>query len=445
MGSLLIKNGSLVLPDAIINADIYIEDGKIKSIGTDLSEKADKTLNAEGKLIFPGIIDEHVHCREPGLTYKDNFTNCTKGAAAGGTTTILEMPNTLPPVENVKAFSEKAELLSGKAFVDFGLYGVLHNSNLDQFEPLVEAGVVGFKVFLGPTTGNIPPPSDGALFRILEKSAKHDVTIAFHAENNDIVNFFTSELSRSGSNDPEEHMKARPPVAEEEAIRRIGLFALRTGGRALIVHVSSKEGVNAIRELKHLKANVFGETCPHYLLLNSSDYKKYGPLIKVNPPIRTEEDRLALIDGIADGTISNLGSDHAPHSAEEKKGDIWKAASGIIGVQTLFPLALHMALSGVISLNVLPKILSESPAKLFGLYPNKGALQVGSSADLVIADPKGSWKIKEEDLYATYPTTPFVGWTLKGKIAYTVLRGEVIYDGSTVIGPKGTFVKRIKK
>ena len=351
------------------------------------------------------------------------------------------MPNTLPPVDSAKALLEKLELVSKKAYVDFGLYGMLHSSNLDQFEPMIEAGAIGFKVYLGPTTGNVPPPDDGALLRILEKSAKQNVTIVFHAENNDIVNFFTEEIFRSGSKDPLTHMKARPDIAEEEAIRRVGLFALRTGGRALIAHVSSKNGLNAVRELKIAKAKVYAETCPHYLLLNEADYKKYGPLIKINPPIRTEEDRLALIEGLNDGTITNVGSDHAPHTTEEKKGDIWKAASGIVGVQTIFPLTLHLALTGIISINLIPRVLSESPAKLFGLYPSKGALQVGSSADLVIADPKSSWTIKEEDLYYAYPTTPFVGWSLKGKVNYTILRGKVVYDGSSVYGPKGNFVK----
>jgi dihydroorotase len=442
MSSLLVKGGQVILPDLTFKADIYIEDGKVKSLSSNLSVQADSVINAEGKLVFPGAIDEHVHCREPGLTYKDNFTNCTKAAAAGGVTTILEMPNTLPPVENAQTLKEKRELLKAKAYVDFGLYGVLHDSNLDQFEFMLNEGAIGFKVFLGPTTGNIPPPNDGSLYRIMEKSAKYDATIAFHAENNDIVNFFTNELMKKDTSEPIDHMFARPPIAEEEAIKRIGLFAMRTGGKALIVHTSSQLGVKAIKELRSKGAKIYGETCPHYLLLNENDYKKYGILMKVNPPIRKEEDQLSLLHGIADGTITNIGSDHAPHSEEEKKGNIWQAASGFIGVQTTFPLLLDMALKGLIRVDQLPYLLSESPAKLFGLYPEKGTLQVNSSGDLIIVDPKGSWKIKEEDLYATYPITPFIGWELRGKIKYTILKGKIIYDENQPIGPTGNFIRK---
>lgn len=437
VNDLLIKGGKLVLASGILEVDVLIEGGKIKSIGKDL--KGDNVLDARDKLIFPGVIDEHVHMREPGLTYKDDFSNGTKAAAAGGVTTVLEMPNTNPPVDSAERLVEKAELLKPKAHVDFGLYGVLHNENIHKFEEMVRAGAIGFKIFLGPTTGNIPSPDDGKLFEALEKSAKMDVVLAFHAENWNLVNYFMSKFKHR--RDPPVHSDSRPPICEEESIRKLVLLSRETGGRVHIVHMSSKGGVLALREARWKGIRVTGETNPHYLLLSRKDYERFGTLIKVNPPIRDEEDREELWRAVNDGTITALASDHAPHSREEKEGDIWKVAAGFIGVQTLFPLSFDAAMKGLLSFERLAYLTSEGPARLFGLYPRKGTVMPGSDGDLVIVDPKAELTITEEWLYAKHPITPFLGWKLRGKVVATILRGNIVAEDGKVVGaPSGCWI-----
>ncbi len=443
-GNLLVKGGTLVLPEGLFKADILIIDGKIERIGKGLSRPSGvEVIDASGMYVLPGIVDEHVHMREPGLTYKDDFINGTKAAAAGGVTTVVEMPNTLPPVENSRILKSKALLLRSKAYVDFALTGVLHDSNVHELDDMLSEGAVGFKVFLGPTTGNIPSPNDGTLYEILELSSKYDVTIAFHAEIWDLVKYFTERVKASGRKDPRAHEDARPPICEELAILKLITISKRTGGKVLIMHMAAKEGVELVRYARFRGYRVFGETCPHYLFLSSEDYDRYGVLIKVNPPIRGKDHQKALWDGIRDGTLTNLGSDHAPHAEHEKKGDIWTAAAGFIGVQTFLPLMLDAALRGLIPITKIPEVMSRNPAKLFKLYPRKGTISVGSDGDLVIVSPKEETMIRKENLYAKYPITPFIGWRLRGKIKYTILRGEVIaVDGKVVSKePKGLWLK----
>lgn len=444
-GNLLVRNGLIVTSEAMFKADVKVVDGKIVSIGEGLSnEGVDEVIDAKGMLVLPGVVDEHVHMREPGLEFKDDFTHGTKAAALGGVTTVIEQPNTLPPVEDSKTLLAKAKLLEGKAFVDFALYGVLHDSNVHNFEDMISSGAVGFKVFLGPTTGNIPPPSTGSLYHILSLSAKHNVTIAFHAEDNDLVNYFTNKVRSEGRVDAKAHEDARPPICEELAVIKLATITRRTGGHAHILHLSSKEAVEVIKEGKVRGVKLTGETCPHYLLLSNEDYVKYGTLMKVNPPIRGLTHQQALWEGIKEGVIETIGSDHAPHTVEEKKKSVWEASSGFIGVQTLLPLTLDAALKGKLQLTLLPKLLSENPAKLFKLWPRKGVINVGSDGDLVIVDPNEEFTITQEWLISKNPVTPFIGWKVRGRIKHTILRGvPIVRDGVLQNVSQGSWLKAV--
>ncbi len=442
MSDLLIKDGYLVFPDFTIRTNVYSEDGVIKSIGSSVPRTADVVIDAFNKYVLPGAIDEHVHCRDPGMTYKEDFESCTKSAAAGGITTIFDMPNTLPPVDDAHNLKEKAKIIAEKAYVDFALYGVIHGSNIDKFEEMLQAGAIGFKIYLAHSTGNIKPPDDGVIVEALKKSVKMNVIIVFHAENDSIINFFSKKLKESGRKDPKAHMEARPALAEEDAIRKVSLFAERTGAVILIAHVSSAFGISALKEAKDRGAKVYGETCPHYLLLDESAYDKYGNMIKVNPPIRSAVDKEALWKGIENGTITSIGSDHAPHLLEEKSKDVWESASGIIGVQTILPLMLNEALKGKISINKAVSLLAENPAKLFGIYGKKGTISINADADFVLFDPSQTFKINEEQIFSKSKNSPFIGWELKGKIIGTILRGKKIYDGEKIIEKTG---KQLKK
>ncbi len=445
LSSLLVRNGRIVYPWGVVEADLYIVDGVVKAVGHGLRADGVEVVDASGKLVIPGVIDDHVHMREPGLEYKDDFTRGTLDALTGGVTTVLEMPNTLPPVDNAERLIEKRRLLEPKAYVDFSLYGVVHNSNVGEMEAMVKAGAVGFKIFLGPTTGNIPPPSTKSLYEAMARAVELDTVLAFHAEDWDLVRYFTERVRASGRNDPLAHLEARPPVCEELAIRRLAVLARYTGARIHIVHVTSCEAVEAIRDAMGMGVGISGETNPHYLLLDSRDYSRYGTLIKVNPPIREPRHRECLWKAIYDGVITVIGSDHAPHSTEEKNRDIWNAPGGFPGVATLLPLMIDQALRGKLDLTMIPRLLSENPAKLFKLYPRKGCLHPGCDGDLVVIDPSSETIIDREKLHTKHKLTPFHGWRLKGRIEYVVLRGNIIYrDGEIIDNPIGKFIRPVK-
>lgn len=439
------KGGLIVTPEGLFRADIKVVEGRIVALGNNLSpDGVDEVLDVNGLLVFPGLVDEHVHMREPGLEYKDDFTHGTMAAAVGGVTTVIEQPNTLPPVDEPQKLVSKAELLKSKAYVDFALYGVLHDSNTHLIEDLMSAGAAGFKVFLGPTTGNIPPPSEGSLYEILSKSSRLGVTVAFHAEDHQLISYFTNKVKSSGRMDPQAHEDARPPIAEELAVMKLILMSKRTGGRVHILHMSSREGVELLKEALKDGINVTGETCPHYLTFSSDDYPKYGTLIKVNPPIRSNTHRESLLKAVNEGVISALGSDHAPHAREEKLKTVWDAAAGFPNVQTFFPVILDMALRGLIQLTTIPKLASENPAKYFGLWPRKGAIRIGSDGDLVVVDPNGKTLVTEEWLHYKHKVTPYLGWELRGEIKYVLLRGNVIVKNGRLVDtePKGVWLKK---
>ena len=444
-GDLLVKNGVVVTSSGLRKLDILIVDGVIEALGRDLQRSNVEVLDAGGLLVFPGVVDEHVHMREPGLTYKEGFEAGTAAAAAGGVTTILDMPNTIPPVDSSGKLREKKRLLEDKAYVDFGLYGVLHDSNIDEIEEMWSEGAVGFKVFLGPTTGDIPPPSDKTLIEAFEKSAAQGFTLAFHAENYSLVEYYTEKIKKVGLDNPEAYPDSRPSICEEEAVSRIIILARKTGGRALIVHTSTSEAVSLIKEAKMKNVKVYCETCPQYLLLDRKAYRRFGSLVKINPPLREESDQEALWSGLREGVIDTIGSDHAPHTYEEKTmGNIWEAAAGFIGVETLLPLMLDSALRGLIPIEKIPLLLSENPARIFGIYPRKGCINVGADGDLIIVDPAQESMIDSEKLHSKHKITPYDGVKIKGRIRYTILRGvKIVEEGEIVKHKIGRFIKPI--
>jgi dihydroorotase len=445
--SILIRGGHIVTPENIFEGDIYIRDGKIEMIGKSLSPASkEEVIDASGKLVFPGIVDEHVHMREPGLEYKDDFEHGTKAAAVGGVTTVIEMPNTLPPVDTGERVRSKRELLEKKAYVDFALYGVLTDTSVSRIEEMLKEGAVGFKAFMGPTTGNLPPPSNATIYKALELSRLHGFTVVFHAEDDSLVNMFVDRVKSSGRSDAIAHMLSRPPITEEMAVMRIYLMSKETGGRAHIAHISSEGTIDYLKKARYEGVNLTGETCPHYLYFDSSHYETHGNRIKVNPPIRETEHRRALLTSIADGTMYAIGSDHAPHSPEEKsdKRNVWEVAAGFVGVQTLLPSMLNLALNGAFDLREIPRVLARNPARLFGLWPKKGELMPGADGDIVIVNPNAETQITREWLITKSPVTPFIGMKMKGKVEFTLLIGEIVVrEGKIEAEKRGTSVSRL--
>jgi allantoinase len=432
--SLVVSGGTIVTPEAMFEGDIRIVDGSIVELGKHLTPIDQRVINATGLFVLPGVIDSHAHMRDPGLTEFEDFGTGTAAAAAGGVTTVLEMPNTLPPVDSANRMKEKRDRISSKATVDFGLYGVLHDSNLDQVPDMIRSGAVGLKAFMGPTTGNIPPPSDATIFEALLLSSKYGFPIAFHAENASMVAYYTGLVKETGRVDAKAHCDSRPAICEVEAVNRIAFLALKSHGHGHIVHMSTGEGVKIISDYKKMGASVTCETCPQYLSMTDQDQEKHGSLAKINPPLRTLNDQSALWNGIDSGVIDTLGSDHAPHPVERKKeSNIWDAPSGFIGVETLVPIMIDFAARERITLQRFALLASQNPAKLYKLWPKKGRIGLGADGDLTIVELGKEHIIRAHELHSKQKITPFDGRIVKGSVKYTVVRGNVVYDGN--VGP----------
>ncbi|WP_241715725.1 allantoinase AllB [Sulfoacidibacillus ferrooxidans] len=458
MFDLVIQNGLIVTPQLTSRNDIGIVDGKIAAVGKIDRTKAREIYNADGKYVFPGFIDEHVHSRDPGLTDKEDFAHSTMSAAAGGVTTILEMPNSIPPVKDVESFDLRVRELKSKAYVDYGLWGmVLGDLNQKDLPGLAKAGVVGFKLFWGYGLNKktlaliynfssaddvMMPPDEGEIydaFRVIEQLKK---PLAIHAENSYIITRLTLQERASGHIDYASFLRSRPPFSEAITIQNGIMLAKATGVHLHIVHVSSSEGLECIKSARAEGLPITGETCPHYLVLSDEDYSRLNGNMKVYPPIREKYHQNKLWEGIQSGVIQTIGSDHAPHEEKEKKGDIWTVPAGACGVQTLVPLMLHAASQGKITLNQVAALLSENPARIWGLYGQKGALSKGSDADITIVDMNVIRKLSNEELFSKNKINPFVGMEIQGAPIASFLRGiQVMEDGKAITGPIGQLIK----
>jgi len=438
---LVIKNGKIVTPQVTYEGDdIAVKDGKIIAIDKQGSfAEAKEVIDVKGKYILPGLIDVHVHFREPGLTYKEDFTTGSMGAAVGGITTVCDMPNCVPFTCTLEAYQQKLDIIKNKAYVDYGLIAAIVGNSIQEIPKLAEAGINVFKIFMGATVGGVPAPDDGGMLEAFRLIAKTGRRIGVHAENNPIMDFFAAKLKEEGRTDALAHMEARPNVAEAEAIQRAILFAKETGCKLHIYHMSSKEGVELVKRAKADGVDVSAETGPHYLLLNSEHYKKLGSILKMNPPVRTAENGEALWKGLQDGTVEVIATDHSPHTVEEKiKDNIWEAIPGFPGVETSAPLMLTQINEGKISLNQYVKLASENPARLFNMYPEKGSFKIGTDADFTIVDMEKESVIDKSKLQSKCKLTPFDGYKIKGMPVCTIVRGNIVMKDGQIVGePQG--------
>lgn len=439
---LIVKNGTIVTPAASYRGHVLVKDGTVQEIMVrDDLPPAREVIDATGLHVLPGLIDPHVHFRVPGLDYKEDFETGSQGAACGGITTVLDMPNVIPPTATVEALRAKAEAVRGHSYVDYGFYGVIVEGNSDQILPLAEAGVVGFKVFLGETVGNLPAPSNGEILDAWRIVARTGLRCGVHAEDAGITTYLRRKLQAQGRTDPLAHVESRPPVAEAEAVSRAILLARDARSKLMIFHVSSSEGVELIRWGKDAGVDVMGETAPHYLIFEAEDMVRMGlgSLLKINPPVRSREHAEALWKGLLDGTLEVMGTDHSPHTPEEKMAesphsDIWKAAPGWPGVETAVPLMLTQVNAGRMSLNRYVKVQAEGPARAWNLWPRKGHLGRGADADMTIVDMARDGVIDQRRLHSKSKVTPFHGFRVRGMPVYTIVRGHVVMKHGELCG-----------
>jgi len=439
---LIVKNGTIVTPLSSRRGHVLITDGQILDIlVSDALSQAREVIDASGLHVLPGLIDSHVHFRAPGLEYKEDFDTGSQAAACGGITTVLDMPNAVPPTSDVEGFDAKVACAQGRSYVDYGIYAVIVEGRLDQILPLADAGVVGYKIFLGETVGNIPAPQDGEIIDAWRIMAGTGLRSGVHAEDNGIILYLRKKLQTQGRKDPLAHLESRPSVAEAEAISRAILFAREAGSKLMIHHMSAAEGVALVRQGKESGIDVMAETGPHYLILEGADMVQMGlgTLMKMNPPIRSREHGEALWRGLLDGTIEVIATDHSPHTAEEKMaenpmGDVWKAVAGMPGVETSVPLMLTQVNAGRLNLNQYVKVQAEGPARAWNLWPRKGTLGRGADGDLTIVDMGKEGVIDRQRLHSKSKATPFHGFRVKGMPVFTIVRGHVVMKDGEVYG-----------
>jgi dihydroorotase len=437
---LVIRGGTLVTPDCALNASVAIKDGAIIAVGSeDAMPSARETLDARGLHVLPGAIDVHVHFRDPGYPHKEDFASGTAAAAFGGVTTIFDMPNTLPPTGTREALAAKQKLAAEKAHVDFGLYGLLGEDTIEHVPALIEGGVVAFKLYMGNTFGKIPSPSTGAMLEAFEAVAPTGKRISLHAEENSTMERREMRLRATGRREALAHLASRPAVVAVEAVSRAAVLAEWTGARVHILHMSSADEIRPLREAKARGVDITGETCPHYLMLSTADYERFGGIIRVNPPVRQKRDSAALWEALQAGTIDVIATDHAPHSPEEKtRNDIFSVDAGFPGVETQMPLMLTEANAGRFHICDYVRWSTANPAKIFGLYPRKGALLPGSDADIAVVDLKRQWTIEDENLATRSKISPWNGRRVQGMPVHTLVRGRfVLRDRALVADTRG--------
>ncbi len=435
---LVVRNGIVYTPYGLTQASIGVEDGKIAWMGR-APLRGERTLDVEGKLVLPGMVDMHVHFRDPGSPEREDFETGTMSAAAGGVTTVAEMPNTTPPVISAEVFREKRRRVEGKAYVDYALVAGAGSASREEIKPLAREGAIAYKMFMISRFKELAV-SDADMLDNLFSIAETGLPCLVHAENEELVSRGI-ELARGlGRRDPLAHSEFRPPLAEAEATIRAILFAKEASARLHICHMSSIEALAFLSWGKEKGVKVTGETTPSYLLLSTDDLERLGPYGKMDPPLRGAEDRRALWQALGRGLIDVVASDHAPYTGEEKGTgwrDIFEAPSGSVGVETTLPLMLDSVDRGLISLERLVDAFSTNPAKILGLYPRKGCISIGSDADLVVVDPKAEFEIRGESLHSRQKSTPFEGYRGRGKPLTTVVRGEVVVEDGEIVGRHG--------
>lgn len=446
---LVVKGGEVWTPAGFIEADIAVSQGKIVALGKSglFSGSSNTVIDAEGKVVIPGLIDTHTHHREPGFTHKEDITTATQAAAAGGVTLSVGMPNVDPPTTTVERYRNVIEISKKKALVDFN-----HNPSgtvPEEISKLAQAGCLGFKIFMVRDTGRDYPHmpgiglhNHGALFHCFEEVAKTGLPLMVHPHDQDLMDVIEQKYWQRGDRSPQAYAKAYRDfdgIIWDTAIATILRFQKATGVKLHILHMSTPGGLEMARRAKEEGRPVSVEVNPWALFLGSwENVEKLGPYcLGFWVPEHHVE---ALWKGIEDGTVDLIGTDHAPHTKEEKDvgwKDMWKSPGGEPQIQDYLKLFLTAVNEGKLTLDKLVRITSYNPARIFGVYPRKGVIQVGSDADLTIVDMKREETITNETTYTRVGWTPYHGRKVKGVPVYTIVRGKVVMEDGKVVGKPG--------
>lgn len=447
MYDLLIKNAILVTPEGEQEKDLAIQNGKIAALISRGGGEGQKVIDAGGKYAFPGMVDPHAHLNEPGWTWREDYAHGTAAAAVGGVTTVIDMPlNNAPSTTTAQLVEDKIALVEPNACIDFSLWGGLVPENFDELEKMDKAGCVAFKAFLSPSSPDFEHLGYGETYEAMQIVKRFGGRIGFHCEDYSTILHLEEMMRREGRCDSRAFLDSHPVVAEMIATEAIIALSRATGCKSYICHVSSPDVAQKVKEAQQQGVDILAETCVHYLCMNENDVLEKGAFCKCSPPLRTEEESRRLWDYVFDGTLCAIGSDHSPCTEEEKTSEnlgkkvksIFDAWGGMNGIQTAFQ---TMYSEGCGKRGMTPvqlaRVMSEQPAKAFGLWGRKGAIAEGFDGDVVLLDPNKAWEITAEQLYYKNKISGFLGKKGVGMPVMTILRGEIIAENGKWIGRKG--------
>jgi dihydroorotase (multifunctional complex type) len=440
----VLTNAKAYLNGQIIDCSIAFEEGKIFKIGKETQmPNADQKTNLKNLLVFPGLIDEHVHLRDEGKAYKEDFQTGTAAGAAGGFTTVLDMPNNEPVTMSKETLRNRMTIAERKVLVNVGFYSEFPKKTADT-KGIVSEGAVGFKLFMGSQIGGLNIDDDQALHDAFKEVAELNVPLAVHAEDKALLTKNEEKLEQAKKSSIAAFQDAHSETVEIKAIERLLKISAQTDVRLHFCHVSTEEGINAIIEAKKSGRKVTCEVTPNHLLLSTADLEHYGQLLIMAPPLRSKNHVEALWKGLEAGRIDALGSDHAPHALSEKSASsVWNVKVGVPGLETTLPLILTLVKKNRLSLAQVVRLLAEKPAEIYGLN-DRGHLEQGKNADLTVVDFNRKFKIEASKFKSKAKYSPYDGWEVQGKPVKTFVNGLLVFDEGEIVvkAGSGSIVRR---
>jgi dihydroorotase (multifunctional complex type) len=439
---LCIGNATLVSTNGIRHGGILAAGDKIVAIlDADDMPYADTTVDAGKRLLFPGFIDSHVHLRDPGLTYKEDFASGTEAAAIGGVTTVMCMPNTSPPISDPKSFLTARSAGEGKAHVDFCLQASVSEETAGSIDALWADGPSSFEINLSDGAegaGTTRMDDEGALLETMHQMARIGAPLGMYTGSQMITARLVAEARMHGRRSARDHARARPPVAEATGVAKAIELAYAARAKVVFREVSTARAFQLLRRAKQDRPDQISvEVTPHHLLLNDEVLDRLGTIAQIIPPIRGESDRLAAIAAVCDGTIDFIGSDHAPHAGYEKTDDAYASRNGTPGLDTLAAAMMSLAASGTVTYSDICRLLCAAPATTFGILGRKGTLSVGADADCVLIDPTLRRVVGPDMIHSKMKRCALEGQSLTGWPVLTVLRGGIIAENGNLIQRNG--------
>jgi dihydropyrimidinase len=454
--ALLIRNGTVVTADATFAADVLVEGGVIGAVHAGIPADGHTVVDASGLLLLPGGIDAHTHLDMPfgGTTSADDFETGTRAAVIGGTTTIVDFAIQARGTKMRSALDTWWGKAAGKACIDYGLHMIvtdLGTSGLEDMDGMVREGVASFKLFMAYP--NVLMVDDATIFKALQQTSKNGALICMHAENGSVIDVIVQQALAEGKTAPVYHALTRPTIAEAEAVQRAIAMAEIAGVPVYIVHLSSEDALNQVREARDRGVPAFAETCPQYLLLSIEDQmpgKSFEEAKYVfTPPLREKKNQAKLWDGLKDDHLQVVSTDHCPFCFEDQKvlgkDDFTKIPNGGPGIENRMQLIHHYGVgSGKLTLNRFVEITATAPAKIFGMYPRKGTIAAGSDADIVLWDPEAEHTISAATHHMRCDYSMFEGFRVKGNAKQVYSRGELVVDGGKFVGKvgRGKYLRR---